>query len=144
MDSYLSDQDYEFIYARVPRICVDLVIDNPEGILLCKRSIEPNLGLWNLPGGRIFINETIDQTISRIAQDELNIKIKKDKFLGFVQYFGETRKNVKNHSIALLFKVQIISGQPQINKQAQEFQYFPNLPQNMVPEQFNFLKDKLV
>lgn len=61
----------------------DLVIEiEGRGILLLKRTIEPYKGQWALPGLRMYKDESIDNTIVRIAKQEVGIDINpKDKVL---------------------------------------------------------------
>jgi ADP-ribose pyrophosphatase YjhB (NUDIX family) len=59
MSAYLSDKDYEFIFSRVPRLTIDLVINKDNGIILTRRNIPPHMGKWHLPGGRLFMREKV-------------------------------------------------------------------------------------
>lgn len=61
----------------------DLVFEiEGKGILLLKRTIEPYKGQWALPGLRMYKDESIDNTIVRIAKQEVGIDINpKDKVL---------------------------------------------------------------
>lgn len=72
---WLSDKDYDFIYSRVPRLCVDLAIKSKKGVLLTKRLIEPYKNTWHMPGGRVKFRESLADAIQRIAQDELGTKV---------------------------------------------------------------------
>lgn len=61
----------------------DLIIEiQGKGYLLVKRSIEPYKNQWALPGLRMYKGESIDDTIIRIAKQEVGIEINpKDKVL---------------------------------------------------------------
>jgi len=59
-----------------------LIIHDPKlGILLVKRKNPPQKGKWDLTGGFVSINETIEQSIIREAKEELGIDITKFKYL---------------------------------------------------------------
>ena len=46
----LPQEEFEWIFSRVPRLTVELVITAPRrGVLLSLREIEPCKGLWHLP-----------------------------------------------------------------------------------------------
>ncbi len=51
----LTKKEFEYIYHKVPRLCIDLIIVKEKKILLTKRSIEPFINFWHFPGGRGFI-----------------------------------------------------------------------------------------
>ena len=142
MKTYLSQKDYDFIYSRVPRVCVDLVILSTKGLLLSKRKIEPNYGMWHLPGGRIFIHEKVADAVQRIAKNELNVKVQIDSFIGYIEYLKEIRKATQNHSLSLVFKLKVKSGTLKGNSQTQEIKFFSKLPKNIIPEQLVFLKQQ--
>ena len=73
MTGFLSDRDYAFVYSRVPRICVSVVLTSGQGVALVKRVQPPAQGLWHLPGGRIFKGETVEQAAIRVLKRELGI-----------------------------------------------------------------------
>jgi colanic acid biosynthesis protein WcaH len=64
------------IHELMPIACVDVVIyDLMAGLLLVKRSIEPEKGKWWFPGGRVKRMETLGTAVRRIAQDEVGLKL---------------------------------------------------------------------
>lgn len=61
---------------------VALFILNPENkLLVCKRAKDPAKGTFDLPGGFVDENETIEQAIAREAKEELNVKVMKTNYL---------------------------------------------------------------
>lgn len=78
----LSHELYKQIYSQVPRLCVELVIKNSEGVLLTLRNIVPYKAYWHLPGGTVLFNETLEQTVKRVAWEELGVKVSSMRFLG--------------------------------------------------------------
>jgi len=44
-------------------------------VLLCKRSIEPRLGFWNVPAGFLEIDETVEEGAVREVLEEANIAV---------------------------------------------------------------------
>lgn len=103
--SWLSESDYNFIYSRAPRICVDLVIKTRKGIFLTKRDIQPYKGKWHLPGGRVRFRESIETAIDRIAKQEIGSPVVIKKLLGFMEFPREVQDCNKRHSISLAFLV---------------------------------------
>jgi colanic acid biosynthesis protein WcaH len=60
------------VVKNAPLVSIDLVIVGDGGrILVGKRTNEPALGTWFVPGGRVGKDETLDAAFARIAIDEL-------------------------------------------------------------------------
>lgn len=63
----------------------DLVIEyGSQGVIIVKRKIAPYKNQWALPGLRMYKGEEIDDTLRRIAKDEvgLDIDTSRKQFLG--------------------------------------------------------------
>ena len=92
----LSKEEFDYCTARMPRPCVDLVFLCKGKILLMKRIIEPDKGLWALPGGSILLGETVEQAAVRKAREETGIIITEQvlKVIGILTYFGKTRQDI--------------------------------------------------
>ena len=96
---WLTDKDFNFIYSRAPRICVDLIIKNKQGnVLLTFRKIRPYKNKWHLPGGTVLFRESIDGAIQRIALSELNSSVKVHKLLGYMEFLRETKEFMNLHT----------------------------------------------
>lgn len=139
---WLTDKDYNFVFHRTPRLCADLIVTSPQGILLTQRDIEPFKGTWGFPGGRIFYEESLAIALRRIASDEVGIKISNEKFLGFMEMLDEAFR-LKNfvHTISLGFLVDYISGDLRGNKDAKQVKFFTEIPAKMHPYHRQFLTD---
>lgn len=132
--AYLSDEDYNFIYSRSPRVCVDLLIRNSEGeILLTKRDIEPYKDHWHLPGGRIKFRETVNEAIKRIAKSELGIELPEGVIIGYCEYLEEVQGGNPRHSISLIHNFEYNGESPK------DGIFFKNLPDIIIPEQKKWL-----
>jgi ADP-ribose pyrophosphatase YjhB (NUDIX family) len=139
---WLSEKDYNFIYSRTPRLCVDLVIKDKRGVVLSLRDIEPGKNTWHLPGGRVKFRESIPAAATRIAKAELGIKIKLGKLIGVMEFPDEIQKGQQRHSISVAFLATIQSGQIKGTWQAGRVEFFKKLPKPTYPEHAKFLKEK--
>lgn len=101
--SYLPEHDYNFIYSRAPRICVDIVIKSQTSVHLIEREIAPYKGKWHLPGGRVRFRESIQKAIQRIAKTEIGMGVKVICTLGFMEFTREVQQGNKRHSISIAF-----------------------------------------
>ena len=68
-----------------PLIVVGSVPVWEERILLCRRAIEPGLGLWTLPAGFMEENETTAEGAAREAREEAGASIEIGTLLGIYQ-----------------------------------------------------------
>lgn len=60
-----------------------------EGYVMVKRTIAPYKNVWAFPGLRMYKGETIDQTLGRIAEQELGIRPELSHKVLIGQYVGK-------------------------------------------------------
>lgn len=136
----LPYKEFKNIYSKVPRLCVDLVIAEKDGaILLSKRDIPPEKGWWHFPGGTVLMGETLEDTIQRVAMEELNTKVKTIKLLGIHEY---TDGSGLGYPISAAFQVEPLD-QAVGGKQAKTIGYFTQIPRKTLPEVKKFIKKYL-
>ncbi len=71
----------EFHFYQNPKPSNALIIINTNSdVLLVKRKFEPKKGFWDLPGGFIEINETLEESTIREIKEELGVKIENIKY----------------------------------------------------------------
>lgn len=63
------------IHYQNPRIITGCLPIWKDKVLLCKRAIEPRLGLWNVPGGFLENDETVEAGAAREVLEEANIAV---------------------------------------------------------------------
>lgn len=129
------------IYSKVPRLCVEIAILQDNGILLILRSISPAKGLWHMPGGTVFYDESILNAVHRIAKEELSVTVKIIKFLGYADYV--INRNAIGHSVSLIFLAKITAGIIKTDFQAKEAKFFKKLPENIIEENKKFIEENL-
>ena len=59
-----------FIDYQNPKMIVGSVVRHAGRILMCRRAIEPSIGLWTLPAGYLEIGETVAEGAQREAREE--------------------------------------------------------------------------
>lgn len=86
-DDYISEELFAEFIERMPQVCVELIVESEDGILLAKRNGDPPIWFW--PGSRLFKGEKLPEAAHRIAQEELGIEIDiKDQY-GPYEHFWE-------------------------------------------------------
>lgn len=138
----LSNEDFAYIYSKVPRFNVDLIIRNEEGgVVLVKRSIEPHIGSWHLPGGTLYKGETIYEASVRVAKAETGFDTKVVRQLGFMEFPEEKRGDLLVHTVTVVLELHITGGELRKDENAKEIGIFSSLPNPGILEHFNFLKE---
>ncbi len=93
-----------------PAITNALILENKKGeILLVKRKYPPKKGRWDLPGGFIEFNETVEESLEREIKEELGIKTKNLKYIGS-QPDRYLYKGINYHTLCMFFTGQIKNG----------------------------------
>ena len=137
----LSSREFRDIYSKVPRICVEVVIKNENGIVLTERSIEPYLGLWHIPGGTGVYGEPLERAVRRVAKDEVGVDVEVEKLLGYIEYPDEESVRGFGWPIGIAFLLKIKSGELRGGVQGETVETFQEAPEKMVEPQRKFLSD---
>jgi len=74
LERYVCDQCGTVFYQN-PRLVVGTLPRWKEGVLLCKRSIEPRLGFWTLPSGYLENGETAEEGAIRETEEEAGARV---------------------------------------------------------------------
>jgi ADP-ribose pyrophosphatase YjhB (NUDIX family) len=86
----------------------DLLVEyGDKGVVILRRTIEPYKNVWALPGLRMYKGESIDDTLRRIAKQELGLGIDPSKRVFVGQFVGKfkTEFNRQDLSTAYLIKL---------------------------------------
>ena len=108
-----SENIPESLYKKIIRVmpipCVDAVIIKGDNFLLGKRTNKPARGQWFVIGGRIFIDEKLEEAIFRHIKKETGVKkIKIRKVLGTKEVvFKNSAQGPSSHAISTVFLVEL-------------------------------------
>ncbi|MFU8844181.1 MAG: NUDIX hydrolase [Bacteroidales bacterium] len=130
-------EEFNYIYSKVPRLCVDLVISTREKIVLILRDINPGKGLWHLPGGTVLKSETLEEAVIRIATEETGLTVSPLDFKGIMEFTDPD--NPFFHTVSLVFSSEMTGGVLSPDQHGKAIQTFSMLPEPMIPEQRAFL-----
>ena len=106
----LDNQTFKTVVNSTPLISIDLLVKKDNKVLLGKRINKPAQGNLFSIGGRVYKNETIDSAMIRIAQKELNIKLKLiPRFIGVYEHFYDDSifQGVSTHYVNLAYELEI-------------------------------------
>ena len=133
----LPFKDFQYIYSKVPRLCVDLVIKDKKGVLLTQRLIPPDIGRWHFPGGTVLYGETVADAVKRIAQEEIGVKVKILKQIGYLDYI----RIPDTHAASIIFLIKPLSNNFRGSPQAEKIKFFKSVPKNTIAEHARFLRE---
>jgi 8-oxo-dGTP diphosphatase len=109
-----------------------IIFNENKEILLLLRKRPPEAGYWSIPGGKVELFETIEDTIKREVKEELNVETE------IIELMGVTNHIVLEegvHWVAPTFLVRILSGhiKNMEPEKHQDIKWFPvaNLPENI-------------
>lgn len=137
----LTKQDFDWIYSKVPRLCVEVVVQTAKGIVLTMRSIDPFKGYWHLPGGTVLFGESLEDAVAGVAKEELGVDVQIIKMLGVLQYNGLISPKYKTCDFSLAYLVKIVGGTLRGSEQGEEIGEFTKAPEGAISEHVEFLKN---
>jgi ADP-ribose pyrophosphatase YjhB (NUDIX family) len=138
----LKEEEYKYIYSKVPRLAVDVIVRDESGALyLTQRAIEPCKGQWHLPGGTVRFGEALLTAVQRIALRELSIDVRHASNRGYIEYPSHYLNGL-DAPVGLVFEITEYSGDPAANAEASDGGWFTKLPNDMHADQDEFLLDK--
>jgi ADP-ribose pyrophosphatase YjhB (NUDIX family) len=137
---WLPKAEFDSIYSRVPRLCVEVVVAAPErGVVLTRRDIPPNVGAWHIPGGTVLFGESLTQAVTRVADDELCLAVEVGELLGVIEYPSHYLNGLDS-PVGLAFRC-TPSGSDVTLPDGGE--WFARLPAGLYEEQREFLVRRL-
>lgn len=89
----------------------DLVIEYEGAIVLVKRKLAPYKDQWALPGLRMLKGESIDDTLVRIAQNELSLKVDTSTKVFLGQYVGRFKTEHNRQDLSTGYCLKAGNGQ---------------------------------
>ncbi len=137
---WLPKEEFDSIFSRVPRLCVEVVIASPErGVLLLRRDIPPNVGAWHIPGGTVLFGERVVDAVKRVARDELGLEVEVGELIGYIEYPSHF-ENGLDSPVGLAFP-----ADPGDDRHAipEGCAWFTTLPEGLYAEQRDFLEQHL-
>ena len=123
----LDNATFKTIVDSAPLISIDVLAKRNNKILLGKRVNKPAQDYYFSIGGRIRKNETIDNAMTRIFQNELNIELQsKPKFIGVFEHFynDSIYEDVSTHYVNLAYEYEVEEVPNLPTEQHDEYKWF--------------------
>ena len=101
-----------------PNVIVGCLIVENGAIMLAKRGIEPQFGLWNLPCGFLENDETVEEGAIREVLEETGAKVE-------IEYLHSVYSVPKTNQIYLIFKAHMLDSYYHITPESTDIAFFP-------------------
>jgi ADP-ribose pyrophosphatase YjhB (NUDIX family) len=135
----LPRDEYEAVYARVPRLTVEVVLVSEDGVLLSLRQEGPCCGLWHLPGGTVRFGERLVDAVRRVASDEVGVEVEVGDLLGVIEYPGHPER-AGDWPVGLAHRAGLATGVTRDVRRPGTVDWWRSLPPAMHEEQRSFLR----
>lgn len=142
---------FKKIYSTVPRLTVEVVVQNEFGqVLMVRRTIPPAVGEWHTPGGTVLKGETLHEAVERVGYEELGVRVIVARCLGVIEYLSYKNHYSQDISIAYLVRIKKTKHTRlpltfSLDGHADAYDFFSprTLPKNTIKEQKDFYKKVL-
>ncbi|KJE49264.1 MULTISPECIES: NUDIX hydrolase [Acidiplasma] len=104
---------------RLPKIAVGGIIIKNNQVLLGKRRDEPNKNKWAIPGGKVNLNETLEEALKREMHEETGLIIKTGKLMAVAEFI-----NTNFHYVILDYECIIMGGNLKAGSDSLEIKFF--------------------
>lgn len=99
------------LYPEKPIVGVGVLIREGERYLLIRRALEPDAGLWSIPGGLVEVGERAVEATAREALEETGLEVEIVDVLGVVdKIVRDEEGRVKYHFVILDYFATPIGG----------------------------------
>jgi len=120
-----------------------MAIMNENKILLLKRTKRPYQGYWSIPGGKLQLQESIQDCALRESEEETGLKC---QFSHIASVIHERVKEKEEYKHAFVFFLTILKPESIKLKESEEgkLEWFPldNLqPERIIPSDYNMIKE---
>jgi len=116
---------YTYQYPRAA-LTVDCVVFGFDGdelqVLLIRRGLEPFKDKWALPGGFVYVDETLDDAARRELEEETGLK---DVFLEQLYTFSTVNRDPRERVISVAYFALVKPGLVTADTDAAEAKWFP-------------------
>ncbi|VTS06006.1 NUDIX hydrolase [Tuwongella immobilis] len=106
-----------------PAVASTVVVELPSGILLLRRAIPPDIGIWHLPIGHVEYGERPDEAAHREVWEETGLRLSQLEFLDIE--FGQSRSDPRLHYHVYCYAATCDTDAVQLNDENDGVQILP-------------------
>jgi ADP-ribose pyrophosphatase YjhB (NUDIX family) len=108
----LQDHEIRREYPTAPLIGVGAVIVDEDCVVLVRRGKPPALGEWSIPGGLVWLGETLKEAVAREAHEETGIEVRVDALVELLErIFPDEHGRIRYHYVLADFSCRVVGGE---------------------------------
>jgi ADP-ribose pyrophosphatase YjhB (NUDIX family) len=153
-DQWLPQDQYDFIVAHVPILCVDLIPlsdDEQPRIGLIERATPDDGTGWCLVGGRVMRDEPLAAAVGRHLRatlgDQIDVDLAALHMVGIFEYFSEKGigefHDPRKHAVSVTYSGRC-SGTPRVQRGTEAINFAWHTKEQLPAVRFGFGQEKVV
>ena len=99
----------------------DIIVEKGNEIVLIKRKNEPYKDYWEMPGGFVEENETVEETALREVTEETSLKVKLKEILGV---YSDVKRDPRGRVATVVFITEAVGGKLKADTDAEDARWF--------------------
>ena len=103
-----------------PKVAAAMLVEREGKVLLTRRAIDPQKGLWVAPGGYVDFDEDPRRAAIRECEEETGLKVEIVELLDVISSVGQ----VGGASIVIFYRGRIVGGELAANDDADQASWF--------------------
>jgi ADP-ribose pyrophosphatase YjhB (NUDIX family) len=107
----------------MPNLAATAVVEHEGGVVLLRRALPPDAGIWHLPIGHLEFGEFPADGAVREAEEETGLKLADPVFLDFEH--SPSYGDVKMWYLVFCYRLRSIGGQMRVNYENEDVRVFP-------------------
>ncbi|MEF8853298.1 MAG: NUDIX domain-containing protein [Haloarculaceae archaeon] len=89
-DEFVPEATFGACLDVLPQVCVEVLLERDDGVLVARRTNQPARGEWFWPGSRLYKGERLDAAARRIGREELGVAVELVDRVGVYSHFWDT------------------------------------------------------
>ncbi|MBI4010319.1 MAG: NUDIX hydrolase [Candidatus Aenigmarchaeota archaeon] len=99
----------------------DIIVERNNEIVLIKRMNEPYKGSWEIPGGFVEEDETVEEAALREVTEETSLKVKLKEILGV---YSDVNRDSRGRVATVVFITEAVGGKLKASSDAEDAKWF--------------------
>jgi len=110
-----------WIFFADPKVAVAALIEKDGKVLLVRRTMNPNRGLWTLPAGFMDADEDPIKALERECLEETGLQVRVEKLVDVL--YGQ--EHPRGAHIVIVYRAEILGGDLHAADDVDEARFFP-------------------